>query len=100
AAGGVRGGEGVPALPARARAEIRAAGPVPVEIPAEGGPAREVLATAAGPATLFLDASLLERLPDAATPRTVRFYPGEGDRVRVRGALESAWRLEVPTPES
>lgn len=100
AEGGDAGGEGVLDLPSPARAEIRSAGPVTVEILAEGGPAREVLATDDGPATLFLDASLLEHLPDAATPRTVRFYPGEGDRVRVRGALESAWRLEVPTPES
>ena len=29
---------------------------------------------------------------------TVRFYPESEDRVRVRGALEAAWRLAVPTP--
>jgi len=83
-------------LPSPARAEIRATGPVTVEILAADGTAREILAADDGPATLFLDASLLEHLPEAATPRTVRFYPELGETVRVRGALEAAWRLEVP----
>jgi beta-fructofuranosidase len=101
----VPGAAGVPAaghepvleLPSPARAEIRTRGPVTVEILAADGSVCEVLAADDGPATLLLDASLLEHLPDAAAPRTVRFYPGGEDRVRVRGALETAWRLAVPT---
>ena len=98
AAGREAGGEGVLDLPSPARAEIRTSGPVTVEILAADGTAREVLAADDGAATLFLDASLLEHLPEAATPRTVRFYPEPGESVRVRGALETAWRLEVPPP--
>ena len=93
-----RAAESVLELPSPARVEIRARGRVVVEILAADGTVREVLAADDGPSTLLLDASLLEHLPDAATPRTVRFYPEGGDRVRVRGALETAWRLAVPTP--
>ena len=87
-------------VPGPAHAEVRTRGPVVVEILAADGTVREVLAADDGPATVLLDGSLLEHLPDAATPRTVRFYPEGGDRVRVRGALEAAWRLAVPTPRS
>ena len=54
---------------------------------------REVLAADDGPATLYLDGSLLEFLPDAATPRTVRFYPEPGETVRVRRASKLARAL-------
>ena len=94
------GAESVLELPNPARAEVRIRGPVAVEILAADGTVREVLAADDGPGTLLLDASLLEFLPDSATPRTVRFYPEGGDRVRVRGALEVAWRLAVPATRS
>jgi beta-fructofuranosidase len=67
-----------------------------VEILGKGGEVHEVLAADDGPATLFLDASLLELLPEGDAPRTLRLYPEAEDQVRVRGALEEAWRLEVP----
>ncbi len=79
-----------------ARAEVRTRGAVTVEILGVDGTAREVLSVDDGPATLFLDASLLEHLPDAVSPCTLRFYPADGDRVRVRGALAEAWALELP----
>lgn len=79
-----------------ARAEVRTRGAVTVEILGADGTAREVLSVDDGPATLFLDASLLEHLPDAVSPCTLRFYPADGDRVRVRGALAEAWALELP----
>ena len=78
------------------RAEVRTRGAVTVEILEADGAAREVFSVDDGPATVFLDASLLEHLPDAATPHTLRFYPAGGERVRVRVALAEAWRLEVP----
>jgi beta-fructofuranosidase len=79
-----------------ARAEVRTRGLLVVEILGADGTAREVFSADDGPATVFLDASLLEHLPDAASPRTLRLYPAEGEQVRVRGALAEAWRLEVP----
>lgn len=89
-------GASVLELPAPARAELRATGQLTVEILGADGTAREIASHLAGPATAFLDGSLLEILPDDAEPVTVRLYPGAGERVRVRGALESAWTLEVP----
>ncbi len=79
-----------------ARAEVRTLGAVTVEILGTDGTAREMLSVDDGPATVFLDASLLEHLPDAASPRTLRFYPAHGEQIRMRGALAEAWRLEAP----
>ena len=93
---GAAGGAVELLLETPARAEVRTRGAVTVEILGADGTAREVLSADDGPATLFLDASLLEHLPDAVSPCTLRFYPADGDRVRVRGALAEAWALELP----
>lgn len=83
-----------------ARVELRTRGRIQVEIHAADGTATEVLVTDDGPATVFLDGSLLELLPDGAPPCTVRLYPGAGDLVRVRGDLEGVWALERPDVRS
>jgi beta-fructofuranosidase len=93
---GTGGDVAVLELAAPARAEVRTRGRLVVEILGKGGEVHEVLAADDGPATLFLDASLLELLPEGAAPRTLRLYPEAEDQGRVRGALEEAWRLEVP----
>ena len=83
-------------LPVPARAEVRVRGAVRVEIVGLDHRAGEVLAADDGPATVFLDGSLLELIPDDATPHTMRLYPEVGDTVRVRGDVEEAWLLERP----
>lgn len=92
-------GEGLD-LPAPARAEVRTRGSMRVEIVGPDDRATEVLAVDDGPATVFLDGSLLELIPDDATPHTRRLYPEVGDTVRVRGELEEAWLLERPDASS
>lgn len=82
-------------LPVPARAEVRVRGAVRVEIVGSAA-TTEVLAVDDGPATVFLDGSLLELIPDDATPHTRRLYPEVGDTVRVRGEVEEAWLLVRP----
>lgn len=83
-------------LPVPARVEVRSRDRLRVEIVSAGGTTTAVVAFDEGPATLFLDGSLLELIPQHATPCTMRFYPEAGDLVRVRGDLEAAWALELP----
>jgi beta-fructofuranosidase len=98
--GGDDAGEARLDLPVPARAELRASGPLHVEIVAADGTVSEVAALATGPVTAYLDGSLLELLPEDSAPFTTRLYPAEGSTVRVRGALREAWTLGTPSSRS
>lgn len=87
-------------LPIPARAEVRSRGRLQVEILSADGAATDVVSCDEGPATVLLDGSLLELIPQHATACTVRFYPGAGDVVRVRGDLDGAWGLALPAAKS
>lgn len=110
------GGDGTIKLDVPARAEVElASSDVQVEILApdgsvrpvdlEGEDVRQRVAPGSGGArsasaglggsgaTLFLDGSILEILPERSAPRTVRLYPRPGDRVRIRGTIRRAWSL-------
>ena len=82
-----------------ARAAIHLTGAAQVEIVAADGTVSHVAALDAGPATVFVDGSLLELLPEQSEPSTHRLYPQQGEVVRVRGALESAWVLRLPADD-
>ena len=84
-------------LPAPARAEVRTRGKLEIGQVAADGTPTEIVSLDAGPATAFLDGSLLELIPDASAPVTLRFYPDADGAVRVHGALQEAWTLAVPT---
>ena len=75
------------------RAEVRTAGPVTVTLHRAGGAEETLLEHTGGPATLLLDAGILELLPTSGTPSTVRLYPEQGDAVRFQGEIEQAWEL-------
>lgn len=75
--------------------ELRTDGPFRIELVGADGMASEVVTfDAQGPATVFIDASLVEILPERSTPRTSRFYSEDGQSLRVQGAVSAAWRLE------
>lgn len=80
--------DGVLDLPSPARAEVRTRGGVRVDlIGADGAVVRtvaEVGAVAGADETVVLiDASIVELLPTAATPQTVRVHPAAGEHLRV-----------------
>ncbi|MCT1385388.1 glycoside hydrolase family 32 protein [Brachybacterium sp. p3-SID1565] len=75
------------------RAEFQVEGPVTVDLLSADGTLTELLAHDGGGASLMIDGGILELLPASGTGRTMRFYPSEGDRVLVRGALIGGWEL-------
>lgn len=96
-------GEEIPAadgaleVPAPARAEATAEAGLRVELVGRDGSVRAIAEHADGPATVLIDASILEVLPEHGTPRTVRVYPAPGEGLRVTGTGLRAWHLGAAT---
>ncbi|UYG17743.1 glycoside hydrolase family 32 protein [Brachybacterium huguangmaarense] len=84
------------------RAEARSEQGARVELIGEDGTVLRVIAEEPhGPVTVFVDASILELLPEQGVPQTVRVYPGQGESLRVRalgGASDlRVWELRRPS---
>ncbi|MEE1619651.1 glycoside hydrolase family 32 protein [Brachybacterium sp. J153] len=78
------------------RAEARLTGPARVVLRRADGTEETLLEHDGGAATLLLDGGIAELLPAAATPTTVRLYPGDEDAVVLIGAIDEAWELRLP----
>lgn len=86
-------------LPSPARAEVRSTDGARVELVGANGQVLRVVAEqASGEVVVYLDASLVELLPAAAAPQTVRVHPEPGEHLRVVGPAAGirAWELGVP----
>lgn len=93
------GEEGM-ALPARAEARSEHGARVEL-VGADGAVARVIAEESHGPVTMFVDASILELLPERGVPQTVRVYPAPGETLRVRALDEGGglcgWELRDPS---
>lgn len=96
----VSGGNAV--LNPPARAEVRGTDLRIELLDAAGAVLRTIGERGEGPATVLVDASIVEMIPAAGVPQTVRVYPEGGQSLRVRGTDLKAWELalpkSVPTP--
>ncbi|MDO5661417.1 MAG: glycoside hydrolase family 32 protein [Brachybacterium sp.] len=79
-----------------ARAITRSANGVRVTLQHRDGTESVLAEVTDGPVTVLVDASILEVLPAADAPRTVRVYPEDGERLRITGAEITAHRLRLP----
>ncbi|HJB09097.1 MAG TPA: glycoside hydrolase family 32 protein [Candidatus Brachybacterium merdavium] len=91
-----RGADRTADLASPARAEIHSAGRLRVELLGAQGAGEVIVEHTGSAATMFLDGSLLELLPDGAPPTTIRIYPAPGDRLSISGELREGWQLRTP----
>lgn len=83
-------------LPAPFRAEVELTGAATVELHRADGRVETVIEHPGGAARLLTDGGILELLPAADTPSTVRLYPEADDTLTLRGHLGRAWELRLP----
>lgn len=83
-------------LPVPARAEAHAADALRIDRVRADGTAAAVAGPVAGAATVLVDASILELLPQDAPASTIRLRLESGERLRVSGEDLQVWELAVP----
>lgn len=79
-----------------ARAELCSTSRLRVDLVAADGAREVIVDDDGGAATLFLDGSLIELLPEGAPPTTVRVYPAVGESLSISGDLLDGWELRTP----